>query len=210
MHLWLSLPQKMEIGAQRADDWDVEVVPTDGGFEVRNERASSPLRQYHLALPIKTADDADFVALRAMWKDAHGRNFTFNFTDWIDSDTVRVRFDTGLQFTTPKRMQLHHTDTFTLKQVRDVSPEPTILPAITGTVQVGHVLTLSTGTFSGSPTSYARQWTLDGVDIAGATASTYTPLSGDAGKSVGGYVVATDAFGGQTKVWAADVGPVAP
>lgn len=209
MHLWLSLPQKMEIGAVRADDWAADVVETDGGYDVRNTPWSTPLRQYHLALPIKAADDADFVALRAMWSNALGQVHSFNFTDWIDGDTVRVRFDGGLQFTTPKRMQLHHTDTFTLKQVRDVSPSPTVAPNITGTTTVGSTLTVHNGTWSGSPTSYAYQWQRNGVAIGGATAATYVLQAGDSGKLVGCSVTATDAYGGATITWAAEVGPIA-
>ena len=37
-------------------------------------------------------------------------------------------------------------------------PSNTVLPAITGAAQVGQVLSGSTGTWSGSPTSFAYQW----------------------------------------------------
>ena len=102
----------------------------------------------------------------------------------------------------------HHIDTFTLKQSRDDSPEPTVVPAITGTVAVGQVVSVSNGTWSGSPASYTYQWQANGVDIAGATVPTYTVQAGDAGKLIGCAVTATDADGGATRAWSSEVGPV--
>jgi len=58
------------------------------------------------------------------------------------------------------------------------APYNTVAPAITGTLRVGNVQTVSTGTWSGSPT-YTYQWqtSSDGIawaNIGGATNSTYT------------------------------------
>src|SRR5271165_5586711 len=53
-------------------------------------------------------------------------------------------------------------------------------PVISGTAQVGDVLTSTTGTWTGA-SSYAYQWADNGANIAGATAATYTPVSTDAG-----------------------------
>jgi hypothetical protein len=209
MHLWLSLPTAIEKGSVRLLTQDKEVVETDAGFEVRNTRWSGPLRRFQLAFNNKRLSDANHAAVETMWRNTNAGTDTFNFYDEKSGDTARVRFDGDLQMTNTT-MQIYRIDAFTLKEVRDISPVPTIAPAITGTVQVGNVLTLSTGTYTGSPTSYARQWTLNGLAIPGATASTYTPVVGDAGKTIGGYVVATDAYGGQTKTWAASVGPVLP
>ena len=47
-----------------------------------------------------------------------------------------------------------------------------IAPAITGTPTEGQTLTSTTGTASNSPT-YTRQWRRNGVNISGATGSTY-------------------------------------
>lgn len=71
------------------------------------------------------------------------------------------------------------------------APENTVAPAITGTAQVGQVLTGSTGTWSGTPT-YARQWYADGAAIAAATGATYTPVVGDVGKVITVAVTATE------------------
>ena len=64
------------------------------------------------------------------------------------------------------------------------------LPVITGTAQVGRVLTSSTGTWTGA-TSFAYQWAGNGTPIAGATALTYTPVSSDAGNTLTATVTAT-------------------
>lgn len=45
-------------------------------------------------------------------------------------------------------------------------------PTITGTAQVGQTLTSVPGTWTGGPT-FTRQWKADGVNIAGATDTTY-------------------------------------
>lgn len=71
----------------------------------------------------------------------------------------------------------------------------TVLPAITGTAQVGQTLTSSQGTWTGSGNTYARQWTANGVDIPGATANTYVPVSGNIGQVIRVRVTATNSSG---------------
>ncbi len=69
-------------------------------------------------------------------------------------------------------------------------PVNTVAPAITGTAKVGMTLTVSNGTWNNSPTSYTRAWFADGVVIAGATAATYVPVTGDIGKVITATVTA--------------------
>lgn len=75
------------------------------------------------------------------------------------------------------------------------APVSTISPAITGTAKVRQRLTCSTGTWDGSPTSYAYQWKRGGVEISGATNNTYDTLVVDTGTAFTCEVVATNAFG---------------
>ncbi len=63
----------------------------------------------------------------------------------------------------------------------DLSLTPT--PTVTGDPEVGTELTAVPGTWDPG-VALAYQWALDGADVAGATATTYTPLSADAGRSV--------------------------
>lgn len=62
------------------------------------------------------------------------------------------------------------------------APANTAAPAITGTAQVGQVLTVTPGTWDGvaAPT-LSYQWNADAVAIEGATGTTYTPVVGDIG-----------------------------
>lgn len=80
-------------------------------------------------------------------------------------------------------------------------PEGTVAPTITGSGTPGSVLSCSRGSWAAdvpgaflyrTPQSYGYQWTVDGTDIAGATASTFTAAT------TGGYacrVTASDAAG---------------
>lgn len=210
MHVELTLPSGIEVGPLQREKSGVRAVTTDGGHVVRNQRWSSPLRAYEASLPRRESSHADFVKVRAIWRKTREGAHSFNLTDWIESNTVRVRFVGELDISTPKRLPQHHIDTFTLEEVRDISPTNTVVPTITGTVQVGQTLTVGTGTWTGAPVSYARQWLRDGVEIAGATASTYVLVSADQGKKMSCDVIATDVDGGETLVTTAETVPVAP
>jgi chitodextrinase len=84
------------------------------------------------------------------------------------------------------------------------SPANTTEPVITGTVATGDMLSVSRGTWTGSPTSYSYQWQDCGTDgtgcsnIVGAMSSTYTVASGDAGHTIEAVVTATNGAGSTT------------
>ena len=56
-------------------------------------------------------------------------------------------------------------------------------PTITGTPKVGVALTAVKGTWD-NQTTQTFQWTVGGIDVPGATTSTYTPVAADFGKTV--------------------------
>jgi hypothetical protein len=64
-------------------------------------------------------------------------------------------------------------------------PTPTVpsfstAPSINGTPQVGIASSYASGNYTGYPAPViTQQWTLNGVDIGGATGSTYTPITAD-------------------------------
>jgi hypothetical protein len=94
--------------------------------------------------------------------------------------------------------------------VPDVAPVNTVVPAITGSLPVGSTLTLADGTWTGTaPITYTRQWKRDGVNISGATASTYVLVSGDLGTMISATVTATNVVTSITAN-ATAVGPVTP
>jgi hypothetical protein len=82
-----------------------------------------------------------------------------------------------------------------------VPPANTAPPAISGTAQEGQTLAASTGSWSGSPTSYAYQWLRCGntcAPIAGATASAYSVQTADVGATLAVAVTAANADGSAT------------
>ena len=89
------------------------------------------------------------------------------------------------------------------------APLNTALPTIAGTPQVGQTLTAtSDGSWSGYPApTLARNWQRNGVDIAGATASTYAVQAADAGTSLRLKVTATNTQGSATALSAALAAP---
>lgn len=77
------------------------------------------------------------------------------------------------------------------------APVNTAINTISGNDYVGQVLTSTTGTFIGTASiTYGYQWQRDGVNIVGATASTYTLVSADADKDIRCVVTATNAYYG--------------
>lgn len=69
-------------------------------------------------------------------------------------------------------------------------------PTISGLAWVGQTLTASPGSWTNSPASFAYQWRADGIDVAGATYSTYQ-LSGDElGAVMTVAVIAANSAGG--------------
>lgn len=81
------------------------------------------------------------------------------------------------------------------------APVDTATPTISGTPQEGSKLTASSGTWTGSPTSYAYAWSACDQNgdactaIGGATAGTYTATSADVGRTLRVTVTATNADG---------------
>jgi len=78
------------------------------------------------------------------------------------------------------------------------SPANSARPVVSGTAAVGHVLSTTNGTWSGSPSAYAVQWlrcTANGkscASIGGATGASYTVAAADAGYRLEARVSATN------------------
>jgi PKD repeat protein len=72
-------------------------------------------------------------------------------------------------------------------------PVNTVLPAISGTAQVGETLTTTDGTWTNSPSGYAYQWKSAGSNV-GTDQNTYVPVTGDIGNTI--TVVVTASNGG--------------
>ncbi|KRB73017.1 hypothetical protein ASE01_19765 [Nocardioides sp. Root190] len=66
-------------------------------------------------------------------------------------------------------------------------------PEVTGTARVGRVLTATAGTWNPAAVTTTWQWLADNVEIAGATASTYTLTANEVGKVITVEVTASAA-----------------
>lgn len=87
-------------------------------------------------------------------------------------------------------------------------PANTVLPVISGTLNVGDTLSVTTGTWTGNPApAYTYQWRVNGSNVLGATANSYVLLIGDTGFNVDCRVTATN-IEGAANVLAVAVGPV--
>ena len=69
----------------------------------------------------------------------------------------------------------------------------TEIPTISGTIAVGKKLTAVTGDWTPVPQTLTYRWLRNGASISGATKSSYTTTSGDAGKTITVRVTATAA-----------------
>jgi hypothetical protein len=85
-------------------------------------------------------------------------------------------------------------------------PTNTVLPTITGTAQVGQMLSATTGSWTGDPTGFSFQW--QSCDVSGsscvpiglATGGAYVVAGSDAGKTLRVAVTATNGGGSATAV----------
>jgi hypothetical protein len=75
-------------------------------------------------------------------------------------------------------------------------PVNIVAPAVTGTATVGQTLSTTNGTWTGAPApTFSYQWQRNGVNISGATSSTYVLVNADAGNPVRCVVTATNVAG---------------
>lgn len=100
-------------------------------------------------------------------------------TDTTDRGSLANTITTNGSFTTSSEPAYGYV-------AGDAAPVLTGNPSIIGTPTQGTAVSYTPATLSaGSPTpTRTQQWTLDGVDISGATSATYTPISGDVGKAL--------------------------
>lgn len=74
------------------------------------------------------------------------------------------------------------------------APTNTVLPAISGLLEVGETLTAYPGVWTGAPT-FTYQWQNEGANIVGATSQTYVLQAGDSGDNIRVIVTGTNTAG---------------
>lgn len=83
------------------------------------------------------------------------------------------------------------------------APANTTAPAVSGTPKVGQTLTVSNGTWTGSPTSYSYRWqrcssSTSCTNISNETGNSYVVRTADVGHTLRAVVAATNADGTST------------
>lgn len=91
------------------------------------------------------------------------------------------------------------TQDYVVTVMAEAVPVNTAVPTISGTATVGSMLTATTGTWTGWPTpTFTYQWQRGTSNISGATNSTYTAQSADAGSTLRVVVTGTNSVGNAT------------
>ena len=110
------------------------------------------------------------------------------------SHTLKVWFDAAAASS-----QYMNLDNLTVTQLTAAAvPVNTALPVITGTAQQGQTLSVSTGTWTNSPTGYAYAWNRCSpacTVIAGANANTYALTAAEVGSTITATVTASNVSG---------------
>lgn len=157
----------------------------------------------------RDAADAGQTILRTIAGNPDKYAFKLVYNDGSNGNTGTVAYNRGLVLG-PRRPNGRNEDflleVFTLAMIQEeivvaplsggTPPTNTVLPAITGTAEVGETLSVSNGTFTGDATiTYAYQWYAGGVAISGATSATFDLTSAQLGKIIAARVTATNAAG---------------
>lgn len=119
-HLADFLPQELELGPVQRTDWGIEIVSTDGGYEVRNARWSAPLRTFDISFPPSTRDGEVYREVIRLYELTMGGLHSFNYRVWTDESgltIVPIRFDSPLEIEGIAG-HLDHIATFAIKEVR--------------------------------------------------------------------------------------------
>lgn len=78
----------------------------------------------------------------------------------------------------------------------EYTPVNTLAPVISGVLELGEILTSTNGTWTNSPNIFAYQWFRNGIEILGATSSTYALSSSDQEKNITLVVYASNGLVG--------------
>lgn len=152
------LPESIETNAVRRENELIDIVRTDGGFEVRNARHSQGLFEYDIEFGPDDYDGTVIAAVKDMFKASRGGLYAFRFRDWDpeNSELADEVIGTGNGATTAFQI----TKTWTVggqSQVRNITrPVSSFTVKKDGVTAVsGYSIDYSTGilTFTVAPTN---------------------------------------------------------
>lgn len=150
------LPQQVEIDALRREREAIDVVTTDGGFEVRNARHAQAVFEYEVSFPHGGYDNAITEAVYAMWRASRGGHYAFRFRDWDPKNNTLSDEAIGTGDGTTTAFQVTQTHTVGgVSSVRNITrPASPLVVKLDGVVQPsGYAVDYSTGivTFTSAP-----------------------------------------------------------
>ncbi len=119
------LPTRIETGAIRRDEEDIEVTRTDGQWEIRNARHSQSLLEFEISFKTDLYGSAVNAAVKSLYKVARGSLHSFRFRDWSDFALTDANIGTGDGATTAFQIVRKWTvdaETHSRKITRPVSP----------------------------------------------------------------------------------------
>ena len=191
--LWSADMSVVDFGNGSIGAWGADKFSNVGGTEDLGAKwlwYHTGDRKLHLAFTTAIEDTTGlslYIGDAAVAFPVGGKDSSFSWTDvdiaWADGETVPVRIAQGGSVVTPP-----------------ANAAPTGLPAISETARVREILTASVDDVADADglenAVYAYQWIANNgtadADIAGATGATYTPVDGDAGKTLKVRVTFTD------------------
>ncbi len=157
-------------------------------------------------------DGLEYVYYSYQWVANEGSSYTY-IADATDSTYTLVAADEGktiyvvVSFWDDAGTHTTVTSAATATVTARPNTPATGRPAISGTVQVGETLTADTSGIADDDgltnVSYSNQWLADDADIAGATASTYSLVAADEGKTIKVRVSFADDLGNAETVTSA-------
>lgn len=124
-----------------------------------------------------------------------GKRLNWWYTFPSGEQFIGVGIRTGYDKSAPVAGRMDSTVTLKVSGepflTQPIAPRALVAPVIQGIAQVGVPLTLDPGIWAGA-LEYEYQWQADGVDIAGATGSSYVPSADDVGAEITVEVVASN------------------
>ena len=150
------LPEDVEINAVRREREPVDIVQTDGGFEVRNVRHAQGVFEYDVSFPTGGYEDAVLLAVYQMWRASRGGLYAFRFRDWDSKNSTLTDEVIGSGDGSTRTFQITQTHTVGgISSVRHITrPVAPFTVKINGaTISSGYSIDYATGvlTFTNAP-----------------------------------------------------------
>lgn len=148
------LPESIENNARRTEREAIDIVRTDGGFEVRNARHAQAVFEYDIDFGPNEYEETDQEAVYAMWRASRGGLYAFRFRDWDPKNNTLTDELIGTGDGADTTFQITQTHTVgSVSSVRNITrPVSAITVKLNDVVQMsGYSVNYDTGVITFSP-----------------------------------------------------------